>query len=277
MSKISDNGSESGGGTKTIDPNDILAMYQEVMPLIYHNPEGVEISSQINKRLLTFVQYDLYHTLMDDPLPDRSHSRLYMVYEKWGGLGPEGDAPLVSMHPSNNETIDEDFDEAVERSYQAAIARRRAMHPEFREFYYYKIESREYPRIVIGFLRGKNPQSDNDFTHDERSIFDQLTPHILLLYRSALNHGFHSQGFQYFAAFTKLSTKMANDHGLSDTEVKLIPDILFGYTNEEIAERQFISVNTVKTHIGHILKKTGTKNRVDFLSKFFTSPEHVSL
>jgi DNA-binding CsgD family transcriptional regulator len=149
--------------------------------------------------------------------------------------------------------------------------------PEISQFHYMRVESKTHPRVVIGFFRDQDVRSGNAFTRIEKKILDQLTPHVIPLFRAVLNQVYLSRSFQYFSAFAQLGSKLANDYNLSDSEVKLVPDILFGYSSEEIAERQFVSLATVKTHIGHILKKTGTKSRLEFIGKFFTSPEHVQL
>lgn len=50
-------------------------------------------------------------------------------------------------------------------------------------------------------------------------------------------------------------------YDLSPRESEIVQLMLEGKTNNEIAETLFISLSTVKTHISHILKKTGTKTR----------------
>ena len=43
----------------------------------------------------------------------------------------------------------------------------------------------------------------------------------------------------------------------------MLRELTRNYTNEEIARRLNISVNTVRTHIQHMLEKTGYRNRID--------------
>ena len=50
---------------------------------------------------------------------------------------------------------------------------------------------------------------------------------------------------------------------LTDREQNVLRELTRNYTNEEIAARLNISVNTVRTHIQHMLEKTGYKNRID--------------
>ena len=50
---------------------------------------------------------------------------------------------------------------------------------------------------------------------------------------------------------------------LTERELDVLRELTRNRTNGEIAERLHISVNTVKTHIEHMLEKTGYKNRID--------------
>ena len=50
---------------------------------------------------------------------------------------------------------------------------------------------------------------------------------------------------------------------LSEREQAVLRELTRNRTNEEIAQRLAISVNTVRTHIQHILEKTGFRNRID--------------
>ena len=50
---------------------------------------------------------------------------------------------------------------------------------------------------------------------------------------------------------------------LTEREQEVLRELTRNYTNEEIAQRLHISVNTVRNHIQHMLEKTGYKNRID--------------
>jgi DNA-binding CsgD family transcriptional regulator len=54
---------------------------------------------------------------------------------------------------------------------------------------------------------------------------------------------------------------------LTNRETEIVVLLLEGLTNTEIAERAFISENTVKRHLTSIYKKTNTSNRYDLLAK----------
>ena len=49
---------------------------------------------------------------------------------------------------------------------------------------------------------------------------------------------------------------------LSEREQDVLRELTRNYTNDEIASRLGISVNTVRNHIQHMLEKTGFKNRI---------------
>ncbi|MCR4876491.1 MAG: response regulator transcription factor [Clostridiales bacterium] len=50
---------------------------------------------------------------------------------------------------------------------------------------------------------------------------------------------------------------------LTEREQDVLRELTRNFTNEEIASRLNISVNTVRTHIQHMLEKTGYRNRID--------------
>lgn len=54
---------------------------------------------------------------------------------------------------------------------------------------------------------------------------------------------------------------------LSPREKEVLPLILEGKSNKEIAEKLFIEISTVKKHVERILNKTGMSNRSELISK----------
>ncbi|WP_242884058.1 response regulator [Actinomadura litoris] len=50
---------------------------------------------------------------------------------------------------------------------------------------------------------------------------------------------------------------------LTDRELEVVRLVARGRTNEEIAGELFVSLSTVKTHLGSIHRKLGTRNRVE--------------
>ena len=50
-------------------------------------------------------------------------------------------------------------------------------------------------------------------------------------------------------------------HGLTKREAQVVGEVLKGLTNREISDELYISEETVKDHIGNIMKKLGVRNR----------------
>jgi DNA-binding CsgD family transcriptional regulator len=58
------------------------------------------------------------------------------------------------------------------------------------------------------------------------------------------------------------------DHKLSIREVEILGLIMQGLTNHEIADKLFISYETVKSHRRNILEKTGAKNTAALINYY---------
>ena len=59
-----------------------------------------------------------------------------------------------------------------------------------------------------------------------------------------------------------------NTQKLSVREIEIVGLVMQGYTNHEIAEKLFISYETVKSHRKHILLKTGAKNTAALINYY---------
>jgi DNA-binding CsgD family transcriptional regulator len=57
--------------------------------------------------------------------------------------------------------------------------------------------------------------------------------------------------------------KESNIVHLTERELEVLQHMKQGITNQEIAENLTITYHTVKAHIASILRKTGTKNRLE--------------
>jgi len=53
--------------------------------------------------------------------------------------------------------------------------------------------------------------------------------------------------------------------GLTQREREILKLIAEGYTNQEIAQKLYISVKTVQTHRAHILEKLGLHDRTELV------------
>ncbi|MFI5218704.1 MAG: response regulator [Bacteroidia bacterium] len=69
---------------------------------------------------------------------------------------------------------------------------------------------------------------------------------------------------QYFQAHSQVSPENAL---LTSRENEILDLLSEGYRNKEIADKLFVSVNTIRTHIYHIYEKLHVQNRVEALNK----------
>jgi len=60
--------------------------------------------------------------------------------------------------------------------------------------------------------------------------------------------------------------RSTNDHGLSRRERDVVALVVEGNSNQQIADKLFISVRTVETHISHIFAKLGVSSRLGVVS-----------
>jgi len=58
------------------------------------------------------------------------------------------------------------------------------------------------------------------------------------------------------------------NHKLTLREIEILGLIMLGYTNMQIAEKLFVSYETVRSHRKHILEKTGAKNTAALISYY---------
>lgn len=56
---------------------------------------------------------------------------------------------------------------------------------------------------------------------------------------------------------------------LTPRELDILQQLASGATNREIGERLFVSIDTVKTHLGHISQKLGTSDRTAAVAEAF--------
>jgi len=72
---------------------------------------------------------------------------------------------------------------------------------------------------------------------------------------------------QVLKAATSNDPHHAGDSGLSGREMEVLACLAQGKTTTQIASELFISENTVKTHVRHILEKLEASNRAEAVSK----------
>ncbi len=65
----------------------------------------------------------------------------------------------------------------------------------------------------------------------------------------------------------KLDTSLLDRYGISKREYEVLELIAQGLSNREIAEKLFISLNTVKTHSSSLFSKLGARRRTQALQR----------
>jgi DNA-binding CsgD family transcriptional regulator len=91
-----------------------------------------------------------------------------------------------------------------------------------------------------------------------------------VLFNSAVMVVYNVLPLAWLLRFRPLSQTAARSaterYGISAREREIIDLILAGHTNQEIADRLFISLATVKDHNYNIFRKTGVRNRVELVN-----------
>ena len=59
----------------------------------------------------------------------------------------------------------------------------------------------------------------------------------------------------------------STNHEFTERELDILKELTTGDTNTEIAQRLHVSVSTVKSHIQHLMEKTGFKTRTELVSE----------
>lgn len=72
-----------------------------------------------------------------------------------------------------------------------------------------------------------------------------------------------------------IDTERLEDYDLTRRELAVSREILMKLSNSEIAEKLYISENTVKKHINHVFQKVGVRNRTELILKFISNKEAV--
>jgi len=89
----------------------------------------------------------------------------------------------------------------------------------------------------------------------------------LLLLDWARRHGGRLPGPRAEAVAGAIDPGFAARHGISPREMEVVSLVCRGLTNQEIADRLFISLQTVKDHNRAVFRKAGVRNRVELINR----------
>jgi DNA-binding NarL/FixJ family response regulator len=113
-------------------------------------------------------------------------------------------------------------------------------------------------------IRGKLDEADRLMAQVRSVVGDLLQSNVQLV----------QQDEQLASSATGAAAALLSDSAsslqqvLSRRENEVLELAADGWTNGRIAQRLFISEATVKSHIGHILRKLGVTNRVEAVSLY---------
>ncbi len=127
-------------------------------------------------------------------------------------------------------------------------------------------------KLEVEFLYNEN------WTLDSEAILLQKAHEILTLIRNdgiSLHLILEIGVKEPNQTFTLINKKIRESNGLtirnhklSLREIEILGLIMLGYTNHQIADKIFISYETVRSHRKHILEKTGAKNTAALINYY---------
>jgi len=132
------------------------------------------------------------------------------------------------------------------------------------------------PRVAICFFRPHlNDDTHVPFSKAEVRTIQQLTPHLSNIVRIHIDTvQSRRAGFDFFA---ERCHEIATRFGLTMQEFRVLRKLVAGASNTEISEETGTTPATVKTHITHILQKTGCRNRSALIGKHFSSRSTIKI
>jgi len=157
------------------------------------------------------------------------------------------DALLEQIRRSRPDVViaDADLRDGPDGS-DAFLARQRAAGPE--------------SRLVVIAAAVDGPLARAVVAHDARAVILKSTPSADAF--AALQHVVHDR--TSFPASVRAALRERRDpDDLSPRQLEVLEQLALGRSNEEIARRLYISVNTVKFHLHVIYDRLGVHNRVD--------------
>jgi DNA-binding CsgD family transcriptional regulator len=177
----------------------------------------------------------------------------------------------VAIEPLAGTSITEEFEAETGKFVDLS-----KYHPP-KYFHYFHVddrsstESSQYMGLMIFFRFIEKPKTS-------RKTFETMTamePFIKYIYASFLAMQHSAKSFE--VAFQDALNKMDHAAGFSRAEQKVMMLTISGYSYKQIAEHLEVSLNTVRSHVKSIHKKTGTRSYTELFAKYFVpvAGEHL--
>jgi DNA-binding CsgD family transcriptional regulator len=175
-----------------------------------------------------------------------------------------GTKEATGITPLTNTTITEEFE--AETGKFVPLEK---YHPP--KYFHYFHESGQYMGSMIFFRFIEKPAT----SAETFEMMTSLEPFIKYVYASFLAMQNVAQPFN--SAFRDVQSKMEHDAGFSTQERKVMTLKLCGHSYKQIASHLDISLNTVRSHMTSIHKKTGTRSYTELFAKYFVpiAGEHL--
>lgn len=132
------------------------------------------------------------------------------------------------------------------------------------KYYYVALCDIHYKNKLISSISLIRDQKSIDFNLKELIFLKLLSPHIgSQLQKLVVIKELKSLNKKKYVDIIKNNQ---NKYGLTDRESEIVTLIFKGYSNSNISDELFISIDTVKKHINNIFKKTAVTNRTELIS-----------
>jgi DNA-binding CsgD family transcriptional regulator len=170
----------------------------------------------------------------------------------------------TAITPLKNISITEEFE--AETGKFVALEK---YHPP--KYFHYFHESGQYMGSMI-FFRFIEKPSTSEETFETMISLENFIKYI---YASFLAMQSAAQPFN--AAFRDVQSKMEHEAGFTTQERKVMTLKLCGHSYKQIASHLDIALNTVRSHMTSIHKKTGTRSYTELFAKYFVpvAGEHL--
>ena len=113
----------------------------------------------------------------------------------------------------------------------------------------------------LGTVNLYRTEKKGDFTDRDIYILKQFIPHLKSKLLAQYKTESHSN-----SVYEKAVSVLEQKYNVSKREIEIIKLVCNDKNNKEISEALFISINTVKKHMGNILYKFQVKNRVQLIN-----------
>jgi DNA-binding CsgD family transcriptional regulator len=247
----------------------LVALYHDVLSAILDGPEGfVDI---FTRTISTMIPCHGFVMIVEpDPSELAEGGRADSVAHVRIGRQAQGTAPQIQMRPLEIEPGHDMRDELIAGAERDIAATMASVYPEHGGLYVHWLRSGTGVAAAI-FRVNRAEENHGDYSPEELRILGEIEPHILNCVRVYQEISRAQRATYDF--FAERCGVLAVSSGLTSTEERVLRKMVEGATNKAISEDLGISLATVKTHISHILQKTGCRNRTDLIGKHFSSKQ----